>query len=141
MSQTSLYLRQYVLEQVLLGANHPSPAVLYLALFTTAPTAAGPGTEVLGGAYARQSITWSLDGTAAAITAKTVDNAVNAAILTFPNATVAWGRVTHWAVMDALSGGNLFYYGEVSLSRDIAVGNTQVVPVANLRIDMSGATT
>ena len=42
------------------AAAGTGPATLYVALFTSAPTDAGGGTEVSGGSYARAAVTSSL---------------------------------------------------------------------------------
>lgn len=89
---------------------------LYLAVSTTAPAEDGTNvTEPVGNGYAR--ITTA--GTDWQRTANVVDN-VNE--LSFPEATGAWGTVTHFAIYDALSGGNMIASAALTASR---------APVAN----------
>lgn len=79
----------------LLGKATPATAgTRYLALFTSAPTDAGNGIEVAGGAYARQ------DATTAFPTPTSNATSSNAAI-NFPQASSNWGSVSHWGVMDS----------------------------------------
>lgn len=82
-----------------------TPGDLFAGLFTVSPTAdAGTGgTEVSGGAYARQTLTRAT-GTWAAASAGTTSNS-NA--ITFPVATANWGRVLTLGLWDASTAGNL----------------------------------
>ena len=89
----------------------------YVALFTTATTDAGGGTEVSGGGYARQPVGLSAASGAGGSTS-------NAADITFPTATADWGTVTHVAIMDAATGGNMIMHSPLDASKTIAVGDT-----------------
>ena len=87
---------------------------LYVALFTAATglEANSPSAEVSGGSYARQQVTaanWTQSGGAVE----------NTADIEFPVATAAWGTITHVAVMDAASAGNVLYWGALTASREI----------------------
>ena len=53
------YLRTMVGNHVLNNTVYTSPEDLYVALFTTAPTIEGGGTEVTGGSYTRAIITFT----------------------------------------------------------------------------------
>ena len=89
----------------------------YVALFTTATTDAGGGTEVSGGSYARQLVGLSAASGAGGLTS-------NAADITFPTATADWGTVTHIAIMDAATLGNMIMHSPLDASKAIAVGDT-----------------
>jgi hypothetical protein len=102
------------------------PTAWYLGLFTTAPGEAGGGTEVSGGSYARQSVTFSVSG----------NLATNTAALEFPVATADWGTITHVAVYDASSGGNQIAYAALSTSKTIATGDVLRVPAGDLDITL-----
>lgn len=39
----------------------------------------------------------------------------------FPMSTKAWSPVTHWAIMDSLSGGNMLYYDAVTAPINVDV--------------------
>ena len=54
MAGFSDYLEDKVLDHVFGGTAYTAPTTLYVALYTVAPTDTGGGTEVSGGAYARQ---------------------------------------------------------------------------------------
>jgi len=109
-----------------------SPTNLYLGLFLSDPEEDASGTEASGGGYARTQVAWNF-------LAGRVDAVGNSGLVTFPTATADWGVVTHWAVFDSVTGGNMLYFGSANLARDTSVGVVNIVPVNNLRIDASGA--
>lgn len=118
MAAASLYLSNAILDHVNRVSSFSVPAGLYLALFTSNPgpgTAAGDpsGTEVSGGSYARQAIAFD----AASGATQTSNGAI-----TFPTATAGWGTVTHWAIFDASSSGNLLWYSPLDSSQTINTG-------------------
>lgn len=126
MSAFSNYLEQKVLEYTLRGGNLPKPTTIYLALFTSDPTDAGTGTEVSDSAYARQDCA---DGGAIASgwTAPVVDgighSVNNAKEIEFPAFALAVGEVTHFALYDAATSGNLLYHGAFDTPKDLGKGD------------------
>ena len=99
------------------------PATPYLALYTTDPTVANSGTEVSGGSYAREAITFT-DGD-------------NDSEITFTEATGSWGTVTHFGILDAVSAGNLLYFGAVDSAQAVASGNVARFAVGQISITES----
>ena len=100
-------------------ADMPATTTRYLALFTAAPSDAGGGTEVSGGSYARVAITDDME------TASGTDGTVtNTGDILLPTATGPWGTVTHFAVMDAASGGNMIEWDALDSGVGIASGQT-----------------
>lgn len=95
-----------------------APSTVYAALFTSAPGDAGGGTEVTGNAYARVELTnssasWDLVNS-------TISNKI---AVTFPAPSPsAWGTVTHWALYDAASGGNLLFHAPLTNARATVAG-------------------
>lgn len=90
-----------------------APATWHVALFTDTCTDAGPGTEVSGGAYARQAVTagltqWAGTQSAGSTTASTGTGATtsNNATITYPESTAAWGNLQSVGFMDASTAGN-----------------------------------
>jgi hypothetical protein len=115
MSKMSNYLENALVNATLRGTAYTAPSTVYLALYTSDPTDADTGTEVSGGAYARQSVAF----------AAPVDGATsNSANVTFPQASANWGNVTHIGIRDALTGGNLLYYAPLTTARNILSGDT-----------------
>lgn len=115
MTMTAYFAKTAVIDKLLRNQAYSPPATLYLAAFTTAPTKAGGGTEVSGTSYARQSC--ALDaGSGDGITA-------NTSTVTFPTAGGAWGTVTHVAIYDASTAGNMLLYQALNASRGPIVLN------------------
>lgn len=123
MSAATDYLENKLLDHVLRNVAYTSPATVYLALYTTATSDAGGGTEVTGGSYARQAV--AFDAAAAGATQ-------NTAIETFTNMPAC--TVTHWAIHDHVSAGNMLYHGAVSASKTYLAGEDATVAVGALDI-------
>lgn len=119
------YLEQKSLDHVLGGPDYTRVATVYVAAFTAAPTDAGGGTEVTGGSYARVAVTNNATNFPAA-TGTSPASKTNGTPVTFAVATAAWGTVVAGAVYDALTGGNLLYWGTLSANKTIDI-NDQLV--------------
>ena len=114
------YLENEILDHVLGNAAYTAPATVYIALFTVAPTDAGGGTEVTGGSYARKAVTNDVTNwPAAASGAK-----ANGTDITFAEATADWGTVVAMAIFDAVTAGNMLYWGDLTVSKAINSGDT-----------------
>lgn len=83
-----------------LGTPYTADDPLYIAAFTVAPTDAGGGTEVAGGAYARVAV-------ALANLSRSGSTISNDNIEEFPEATADWGTVVALGTYDASTAGNL----------------------------------
>ena len=130
MAAMSDYLENKLIDFLIRGQTFSAPANLYFALLTAAPSDTGGGTEVTGGSYARVGVTASLvnfAGTqgAASTTASTgtTGTTSNNNAITFPAPTANWGVVTHFAIYDAPSAGNLLFWGALSSSKTINNGD------------------
>ena len=113
----------------LLTTGTPSPVrptAWYLGLFTAAPGEAGGGTEISGSAYARQSFSFTVSG----------DTATNSAAIEFPTASGSWGTITHVAVFDAVTTGNMIAYATLNSAKTIASGDVLRVPAGDLDITL-----
>lgn len=111
---------------ILRATNVTAPANVYAALFTAAPSDAGGGTEVSGNAYARQLCGFS----APAGTPRSVSNAAD---ILYPVQTPAgYGTVTHFAIMDALTVGNMLYWAALTASKTFAANDQAVFRAAQL---------
>ncbi|UCC88211.1 MAG: hypothetical protein JSV81_02600 [Anaerolineales bacterium] len=122
----SNYLENKVLGHVFGGAAYTAPATLYVGLFTSDPGETGSGTEVSGGSYARQTITFTVTGSQAS----------SSAAVEFPTATASWGTITYAAVYDAVSGGNLLASGALTTSKTIDNGDVFRIPSGDFDIDL-----
>jgi len=123
----SNYLENKVLDHTLKTTAYTMPTTLYLALYTSDPTDADTGTEVTGGAYARQ---------AAVFGAAVGGVASNSGVVTFPVATVSWGTVTHVGIRDAITIGNLLYSGILSVSQLVGINNQLVFNAGQISITL-----
>lgn len=103
MSTATTYLREKLGDHVLLGTAYTAPSDLYVALFTTEADVDGSGTEVDGGSYAREVITF----TAGAEDGWYVNNSTS--ITDMPEATVV-----AIAIMDDDTAGNMLYFANFS---------------------------
>ena len=88
MSKTN-YLETQLLNHVLRNTPYSGPTTVYVGLFTSAPGEAAGGTEVSGGSYARQAVTFS---------APAPDSCSNTADVLFPLATADWGTIVAFAI-------------------------------------------
>jgi hypothetical protein len=96
------FLEGKLVEHVLRNVSYTSPTTVYVGLFTVAPGEAGGGTEVSVGAYARQAVTFG---------AQSGGLCSNSGDILFPVATADWGTILAMAIFDALTTGNMLYYG------------------------------
>lgn len=131
MGKMSVYAKNAAMNHMFNTAYSPV-ATVYLALSTT--DTATTTTEPSGGGYIRIAIAFSAPGTGAR---KIVQNGA----VTFPEATGAWGTITHWAIFDAEAGGNQLAYGAFNPSFDVVSGNTPTVPTLEAEISIDATTT
>ena len=116
MSGFSDYLEDKVLDHVFGGNAYSAPGTLYVALYTVAPSDTGGGTEVSGGAYARQTAAFTVSGT-------NPTTASNTAAIEYPTATADYGTVVAVGILDASSGGNLLAYSTLDSSKVVSSGD------------------
>jgi hypothetical protein len=106
---------------------------LYVGLSTADPLDDASGlAEPSGNGYARVS-TAASDWNAATGSPSTVDNA-NA--ITFPEATGSWGTVTHFAIFDAATLGNMLMHGSLTASKTIGSGDTASFAAGDLDVTL-----
>jgi hypothetical protein len=128
MTALSDYLENKLYNEVLRNTDYVPPAAVYVALFTTATSDDGSGTEVTGGSYARQAVTFAAPSNGAAS---------NNAACTFPQATGNWGTITHFALMDASTGGNMLLHGPLTASKTVNSGDVFTFPASSLTVTFS----
>jgi len=120
MGSFALYAENKVLDHVVGKASFTMPTV-YLALFTVTPTHEDGtgGTEASLGNYARKV-------TAAANWAAAASGAIeNAQDISFAECSGAgWGTINAFAGYDALTGGNMLFWGALGTPKTIGIGDT-----------------
>ena len=101
----------------------------YLAYSTVDPTDDGSGiAEPSGGSYARTAIPAATMGSAGsgAIT--------NVAAITSATATGSWGSLTHFAIFDAATDGNMLVHGALTTPKSIDTGDTAQCAIGELDV-------
>lgn len=124
----SNFLENALLDHILGGPDYARPATVYIALFTSAPSDAGGGTEVAGSAYARAAVTNNATNWPAAAGG----SKSNGVAVTFAQATGSWGSVVAFAVFDALSGGNMLRWGMLTAPKTVSNLDTPSFPAGSL---------
>jgi len=110
-------LEEAIGAHLLRSGEWAKPVALYLALLKADPGETGMLDEVTGGGYARlaagpHDALWSLPANGNKQFANAVD-------LTFAAPTADWGRISHFALMDALTGGMMVAYAPLTVPREI----------------------
>ena len=127
-----------ILDHLFMKGSYTMPTNLWVGLSTADPADDEGGLAeptIPTGGYARVSTDgddW--DVAAAGATA-------NAEILTFPESTAAWSSgaspLTHFAIFDAATAGNMVAHGSLSVSRTVnAAGVTLRFPVGELDVTL-----
>ena len=138
----SNYLMDNILNTTLRGVAFPLPAAIYVALFKTNPGADGSGTEVNTTewpAYARKdaalgaaiSTGWTApaDGTGGR---KQSTNAKQ--LLYAANNGASSVAVSHWALYDAITSGNILIPDDLDTSKTVEVGDEFGFDIGDLLI-------
>lgn len=128
MAELSDFLENKIIDHMLRNQAYTPPATVYVALFTTATSDDGSGTEVTGGSYARQDAGLSVASGGASS---------NASDITFPTATADWGTVTHCALMDAATSGNMLMHSALDASKTVNNGDTFKINAGDLDVTMA----
>jgi hypothetical protein len=121
MARLGTYLQNGLLNATLRNTSFTSPALVYAGLHTSDPTddtTTALANEVVGSAYARQTIAFGAP--VSGVTTTTAD-------LLWPVATGTWGTIGFISIWDALTNGNLLYHGPVSPA--VSIGNTDQLKI------------
>lgn len=116
----------------LFGKGAYTPPTIYVALSTADPTDDGSGAaEPSGNGYARVETAGSdWDASSGGATA-------NANAITFPEASGSWGTVTHFALYDAATNGNMLAHGALDSSEAISSGKTPRFAAGDLDVSLA----
>tara|TARA_Y100000114_G_C11582062_1_gene241562 strand:+ start:201 stop:587 length:387 start_codon:yes stop_codon:yes gene_type:complete len=125
MSAMSDYLELKFLDHFTGTASTSSPSAVYLALATATFNDDASGTELSGNNYSRQAITF---GSASS------GSISNNAAVEFPAATGNQGTISHFAIFDAASSGNMLFHGAFASGKLIESGDILKVAVGSLTI-------
>jgi hypothetical protein len=94
-----------------------------MGLYTSDPGDDNSGTECTGGAYARQIVS---------VTTASGGIVTSSADVTFPQATDAWGTISHIGLLDAVTAGNLLMHTPLTTSRAIETGDVLKISSGSL---------
>lgn len=120
MAAFSNYTEELLLDHLL------TQGPFWIALFTVTPTDSTTGTEVSGVSYARQPATFVRVGS----------DLSNDTQLQFPTATEDWGIVTGMAIFDAVTAGQMIWYGGLSTAKTIAEGDTALYSIGSTILNL-----
>lgn len=125
-NQKSNYLASKVYNHVLRGVAYTPPAGVYLALFSSLSNGdTSTYVELVGNAYARQAITFGAD---------TNGIGSNSTLASFAVASAPWLPIVGVGLMDAASGGNLLYFGELLPNKTIGTSERIEFPVGSVTV-------
>ena len=120
------YLAGKIAEHNLRGIPYTPPTDHYLALFTASPGKAGSLTnEVAAAEYHRQLVVFGPEVGGICL---------NTAVIQFAAALTPWGLITYGALFDALSAGNMLYFGPALAVIDVTVGKVYKIAIGQFSV-------
>ena len=115
----------------LFGKGSYTPPTIYVGLSTADPLDDASGlAEPSGNSYARVATSGADWNTASG---GSIDNAND---ITFGQASGSWGTLTHFALFDAASSGNMLAHGSLSISKTISGGDTAKFSAGDLDVSL-----
>lgn len=134
MSGFSDYLENNLINVTLRGAAYSGGAV-YVALFRSDPTDAATGAELADSGYVRQRAhtTTAADG----FTAPNNGMTSNSRNIVFPAIVDSQVTVTHWAIFDAQSGGNMLYHSALTNPKTLDPSDVLSFPTGSLTVTLA----
>lgn len=132
------YLENELLDHVLSASTYTPPATLYFGLWTAAlfDSATGSTTgevSTSGTNYARAAVTNNTTNFAAA----SGGIKTNSTTISYSTASVSWGTVSYVGVTDAITGGNMLMWADLTTGKAIASGDTPSFSVGSLTFSLS----
>lgn len=131
MGSFSNYLESRLLDHLFCKNTYMSPTI-YVALSTADPGESGSGLSEPNPPNGYSRVATSENNWNDAVSGL-IDNYTE---LTFPQATGNWGTITHFALMDAASGGNMLAYGALSTSKTVTNGDTVKFAAGDLDVSL-----
>jgi hypothetical protein len=126
------YAEDKILDHLVGKAAFTMPADVYVGLSTADPLDDASGNaEPGGGSYARVTMAdtdWAASSGGATSNATAID---------FPEATASWGTITHFAIWDAATVGNMLAHGDLTASKAVGDGDTISFAIGELDITLT----
>lgn len=126
------YFEQIILN-VMRGISAAAPSAVYIGLLLSNPGDEGSGTEASYAGYARRQIVFTEPAA--------MENGIgmaNTADITFPISPASAGTITHIAVYDSQTSGNMLIYGELEEPQDIEAQEAPVIVAGEAKWWLSG---
>lgn len=125
MGSISDHLENELLDHIFNAAYTPATTV-FVGLSTADPLDTEAGlAEPSGNGYERKPLTFN------AASSRSIDNSAQ---ITFPQASGSWGELTHYAIFDAASDGNMLAHGSLSVAKTVSSGNTPSIGAGEIVI-------
>ncbi len=125
----SNYLANDLLDHIFKNTAYTVATNLYIGLSTANPTDDASGNvEHSGDNYARVNHN-VYDAASSGATE-------NTGVVTFPQASASWGTLTHFAMWDASTNGNMLFYGALDDSRAVGTNDTPSFADGALNVTM-----
>ena len=123
------YTENALLNHLFRGQAYTTPGTLYLGVGKSAPNEAGTGfTEPTAHSYARYEITSNTTNWTEPISG----SLSNSTAFRFTEAEESWttaaAPLTHWALFDAPTGGNMLFFGSLLKAQEVPAGGILEIP-------------
>lgn len=136
MASLSDYAEAKVADHIFRTSSFTKPSGLWIALCTSAPSDSSTGSTIVEpstGGYARYSMGAPADATWTRASSTT--NAVaNAAAISWTASGGNYGTISHVAIVDASTAGNVICHGALTASKTINDGDTFTLAIGALSI-------
>lgn len=127
MGSLSNYAELELLDHLALTA-YSSVGTVFVALSTADFTEDGSGAaEPVGNNYAREACSFGTAG----IVSRTI---TSDSLITFNQSSGSWGTISHWAIYDDVSAGNMLAYGAFTTAKNVANGKTPTIAADEIDI-------
>lgn len=155
MAAASNYLENKLVDLIFRLGTFPAPTTLFIALVSTncvasdtgvkLTSATGTGVEITGGSYARVAYTpsasanWeATQGGVSGASSGTSGLTSNNTVITFATATAPWSApVVGLAICDAVTNGNMLYFGALTPSKTVGTGDVFTFPANTLSLTLN----
>lgn len=129
---TTTYFLNQVMGNLFHAKENPAlPGDYYIGLSATEPGVDGSGVSepASSAGYKRVKLTVLSEPTAGVIK--------NTAAVSFDESTANWGTMTHFVIYDALTGGNLLMFDELSSARNVETATIVTIKAGSLTLTLS----
>lgn len=121
------YLNNALANAVVRNTSYTSPATVYCALYSTAPTVSTSGTELSGSNYSRKTVTFS---------APVAGVATSNVAVTFGAASADWSPAVAIGIVDASTSGNILYFKSIT-TQVVKSGSSLTIASGDITVTMT----